>query len=247
MLRSYNIFMKIFFEGTISCKAILEGNKRQCDCLYVDRKKRTKDFSYIIHLAKKKNVDIQFCSREQLDELSQSTKHGGMLLEAGSQCKQTLNQQINGWFCYVDGIEDPYNLGSICRTLYASGCNALVLPNRDWNFADATIVRASAGAFEKMDIYWINNEQELVDYLKKYNIPLLCAHRKDAIPLYEYNFPEQFCACVGGSFRGLSSLLVSNSTQNIVIPYGNEVRNALDAPSAISVISFEVLRQRNWR
>ena len=232
------------FEGAISCKAIIESNHRQCDCLYVDRKKRSKDFSYIISLAKKKGIKVTICDREFIDDISQSTKHGGMILTAGVYNKKNLTDKIDGFLCYVDGIEDPYNLGSICRTLYASGCSALILPDRDWSMSESVIMKASAGAYERMDIYWIHTEDELISYLKKYNIPLYCASRKNAKGLYEIHFEKNFCMAIGGSFRGLSSMIESNSKQNVVIEYGREFRNALDAASAVSVISFEILRQR---
>ena len=74
--------MKYLYEGTISCKAILENKNRNCSCLYVDSKKRTRDFRYIIQLAKKRNVKVQICNRSELDALCDGTKHGGMLLEA---------------------------------------------------------------------------------------------------------------------------------------------------------------------
>lgn len=235
------------FEGTISCKAILESNKREIECLYVDKKKRTKDFGYIIALAKNRKVEVISVDRDRLNEISNSNKNGGMVLSAGSMTKQSLNKKIDGFICYVDGIEDPYNLGSIARTLYASGCSALILPNRDWSMSEATILKASAGAFEKLDIFWIDSEKELIDYLETNKTPLYCAHRKDAISLFNFSFPNDFCIAIGGSFRGLSSLICENSTQNIVIEYGREFRNALDAPSAVSVLSFEVLRQMKSR
>ena len=127
--------------------------------------------------------------------------------------------------------------------MYASGCNALILPKRDWSFAQSTILKASAGAFEKLDIYWIEKESDLICYLNDNEIPLYCAHRKDAIGLYDFSFPDTCCIALGGSFRGLSSTITNASNQNIVIEYGREYRNALDAPSAISVIAFEILRQ----
>ena len=239
--------MKYLYEGTISCKAILENKNRNCRCLYVDSKKRTRDFRYIIQLAKKRNVKVQICNRSELDALCDGTKHGGMLLEADLCTKRKLENISSGFNVYVDGIEDPYNLGSICRTLYASGAKSLILPLRDLSFADKTIVKASAGAFEKMDIYWIEKEEQLIHCCREKDIPLYCAHRKDAISLYEMNFPESFVLALGGSFRGLSSLVCENSSQNIVIPYGNDFKNALDAPSAISVLSFEILRQSKWQ
>lgn len=50
----YNSGMKKYYEGTISCKAILENPQRTCTCLYIDKKKRNREFRYIINLAKNK-------------------------------------------------------------------------------------------------------------------------------------------------------------------------------------------------
>ena len=82
------------------------------------------------------------------------------------------------FFCYIDGVEDPYNLGSISRTLYASGCDAMILPKRDWSFAEQTILKASAGAYEKLPIYFVDADEELVNYCKKNNLPILLCPQK---------------------------------------------------------------------
>ncbi len=235
--------MQTIFQGAISCKALLQGN-RQCQTLYVDRNKRNKDFSYIIRLAKRKGVSVQFLEREQLNELAQNDKHGGMLLTASTREKETLNASIRGPIFYIDGLEDPFNLGSVCRSLYASGCQHLILPARDWTMAESTILKASAGAYEKMHIYFIESDQELLSFLKENKIPLLCANRKDAMDLYDYTFPQTFCMAIGGSYRGLRAAIQKESNQNLVVPYGNEFRNALDTASAAAVIGFEILRQQ---
>ena len=232
--------MKKLFEGTISCKSIIEENKRSIDILYIDEKKRTKDFSYIVRQAYKQKIPVIKCTREKLDELSQSTKHGGMLIEAEDRMIPSLSMypKIKGMICYLDGLEDPYNLGSVCRTLYASGCNLLILPRRDWSQAEKVILRASAGAYEKMDIAMIDDEMELIHYLQDNKISLVCAHRKDAISLKTYKFPKNCCIAIGGALRGLNSKITSHSNQNVYIEYGRDYRNALDTASAVSIFSF---------
>ena len=239
--------MKKIFEGTISCKSIIEENKRSIQMLYVDEKKNTKDFSYIVRNAHKNNIPVVKCNREKLDEISQSTKHGGMLLEALDRNIPSLAMygKVKGMIAYIDGLVDPYNLGSICRTLYASGCNLLVLPRRDWSQAEKVILRASAGAYEKMDIAMIDDEMELIHYLKKHHIHLICAHRKDAISLKKYQFPSNCCIAVGGALRGLNSKITSNSDQNVYIEYGRDYRNALDTASAVAIFSFAYTYQED--
>ncbi|WP_305153084.1 RNA methyltransferase [uncultured Dubosiella sp.] len=231
--------MNKFYQGTISCKAILEAGKRKAGPLYVDPNKRTKDFSYIIHLAKKASVAVLQTPREKLDELTGSKTHGGMALEAEDlviPSIETIGKKSGAVF-YIEGLEDPYNLGSVCRTIYAAGANLLILPPRDWSNAYDTILKASAGAFEKLDIAYASEEQ-CVDYLRKHHIPLLCAHRKDAVPLATYDFPSTCCIAIGGAMRGLSKKILKHADENIYIQYGRDYRNALDTASSAAVFAF---------
>lgn len=235
--------MKILFEGAISCKAVLESKHRKCECLYVDKKKRTKDLHYTIRLAEQRQCPLRYCSREEMNRMAGHDKHGGILLEAQSVVFSDFKAG-KGFITYINGVEDPYHLGSICRTLYASGCSSLILPDRDWSGAEKTIVKASAGAFEKLPIYQVSNDKELIVALQAHDIPLVCAHRSHAKRLYEYSFASTFCLAIGGALRGLSAVILQASIQNVYIEYGADFKNALDTPSATAIMAFEILRQR---
>ena len=105
-------------------------------------------------------------------------------------------------------------------------------------------MKASAGASEYLPWISYGSPQVILDQLQEQQIPLLCAERKDSVSLYDYTFPARFCIAIGGEMRGLSKAIKAASVQNICIPYGREVRNALNAESATAVIAFEILRQR---
>lgn len=237
--------MEKIYEGAISCKALLESGNHIYDTLYIDKKKRTKDTKYLVYLAKSKNINVEFLDRALIDDMASGKTHGGILLKAETRNIENLkDQKLTGYCCYIDGVEDPYNLGSIIRTLYATGANVLLLPKRDWSISEDKILKASAGAFEKLCIYYVENDKSFVNICKKNNIPILCANRKDAKNLSEYIFPNDFCLALGGALRGLSSTITNASDQNIVIDYGRDFKNALDSASATAIFSFEILRQR---
>ena len=236
--------MKLYFDGTISVKSILEQKKRPITMLYIDAKKKSKDFHYIASLAKKMGVPISIVKRDQLDLLCGHSRHGGIVLEACQRDYTNLDTISSFPFFYVNGVEDPYNLGSVCRTLFALGINDMVVLKRDWKSAESIIQKASAGAYEKINIVQIENDQMLVDYCQANQIPILCAHRHQAIKLTEYQWPEKVCMAVGGALRGLSATITSSSAQNIYIPYLNDFRNALDTPGAISILAYEMQRRK---
>ena len=184
--------MEKIFEGAISCKALLEAGTRNCIKLYIDKKKNTKDTKYLVSLAKNKSCEVIFCSREQINDMATGKTHGGILLLAEEKViPQLTDIKAHGFLCYIDGVEDPYNLGSISRTLYASGCDAMILPKRDWSFAEQTILKASAGAYEKLPIYFVDSDEELVDYCAKNQLPRRSFKR---IKLNHYfGFETKYC------------------------------------------------------
>ena len=232
------------FKGSISVKAVLENDRRDCRILYVDGKKRSRDFAYIIAQAKKRKVPVMVCDKQKLNELAEGPC-AGILLEAGPRIIPDLQSSLpfKGFAAFVDGVEDPYNLGSIARTLYAAGCSLLVLPRRNWDYSESTIVKASAGAWEKMDIVMLEDVQILADWQKKAGLKMVCAERKDAVSLFDYSFEFNTLEVIGGSRRGIHADLLEESDANVYIPYGRDFKNALDAPSAAAVMAFAWTRQ----
>lgn len=230
----------IYFEGTLSCKAVIECHPDQARVLYVDEKKRTRDFGWIIRRAKSADIPVIACTRSRLDELTGSRSHGGMVLESlplsFSELESTL--PLTGFGCYVEGVEDPHNLGSVCRTLYAAGCSRLILPRREWTAVQPVIMRASAGTFARLDIVMTGSDEELCSWLKGQSIPLICAERKEARPLFGFQWPESFCLCLGGALRGLGRTILASSSCNLYIPYLSDMKAALDTPSAAAVFAF---------
>lgn len=230
----------IILEGTLSCKAAIEKNARQDMILFVDEKKRTRDFSWIIRQAKAHDIPVIACPRQRIDEMTGSRSHGGMALQCSSRHIPPLREipAPAGFLCYIEGVEDPHNLGSVCRTLYAAGCRLLVIPRRDWSRSETVIMRASAGTWEKLNIAAVDEPDQLPDYLKQAGIPLLAAERKDAVPLFQYKFPDTFCLAIGGAMRGLSREINETAAIHIYIPYNSDMRAALDTPSACAVFAF---------
>lgn len=238
--------MTYLLEGNIAVKAALHSPYRQVNEILVDERKRSRDLSYIIQLAKKQNVPVSYLSRDQIDKLASGTTHGGCLAKCQERTFQTLsdlNQQETLFLALIEGVEDPFNFGYILRNLYAAGCHGVLIPKRNWTSAATVISKSSAGASEYLPLIIMENPKQMMQELKDKNISLICAERKDACSLYEYTFPKRICIAIGGEMRGLSKIVKDASNQNVFIPYCQEFRNALTASSASAIFAFEWVRQ----
>ena len=241
----YNTYMeKYLVEGNISVKASLLANRREVFAIYADQKKKDKDTRFILNQAKQKNIPVHLISRDQIEDLAQGKTHGGMIGFVGERQYQQIRNIENPFYAIAEGIEDPFNFGYICRSLYAAGCNGLIVPERNYSTAVTTVTKSSAGASEYLDIIPSSDIPSLVKSLKKAGNRLYCAMRKDAIVYTQADYRSGFILAFGGEKRGLSKQLLDLSDQNIYIPYANDFKNALNGASAASILAFEAAKQR---
>jgi 23S rRNA (guanosine2251-2'-O)-methyltransferase len=141
----------MIIEGNVSVKAALMGEKREVQKIYVDEKKQDKDTAWILHRAEERHVAILRKKREEIDALASGRTHGGLLGECGPrryEDKESTLAQDKTFVVLLEGVEDPFNLGYIMRTLYSAGCTGLILRQRNWENAESTILKSSAGASE---------------------------------------------------------------------------------------------------
>lgn len=63
----------------------------------------------------------------------------------------------------LDQVQDPGNLGTLCRTMYALGCAGLILPRHNSAHLGPAASRAAAGALEKLPIACVTNLAHALD------------------------------------------------------------------------------------
>ena len=233
-------------EGALAVKAAILNKRRVIHEIIIDEKKDDRDTAFIVSIAKKQKLTIHFKERAAIDELAKGKTHGGILAITSFRSYQILDEvcEEQAFYCILEGIEDPFNLGYCFRALYAAGCKAVILPRRNWEKVEDVIVKSSAGASEYLSIVMSDDFQEEINFFKEKRVPLISAHRKDAVNLYDADLTQKLCICIGGEMRGLSRIVLDASNQRVFIPYGKDVKIALNASSATSVIAFEISRQR---
>jgi len=237
-------------EGAIAVKAALNSKYRDVTRIFISDEKKGSDISFIMNLANSYKVEVVRAPIEQINQMCIGKTHGGICALVGERRFQTLDSLLkeeNPFLCLIEGVEDNFNLGYCLRTLYAFGCNGVIIPERRISFEDNIMIKSSAGASELIPIHLSNDLENDLKRLKGEGIKILSCYRgKQPIDLFETdlaNSPILFC--LGGPLRGLSKVVLDNSDEFVYIPYANDFRNALNVASAVSVIAAETYRQRN--
>lgn len=238
-------------EGMTSISALLnaeEHNDRTIIKVWIDREKRKSKAAEIGFLTAKSNqyhFPIEFVGREELDAFTVGNTHGGIIAFCSSRTIPDLAYEDifpNGFYVYLEGIEDPYNFGYSLRSLYAAGVTGVVLPPRNWMNAAGVVARASAGCSELFPLYTADAE-EAVNLFRQRGYQVLCAGIRDSVSVFDESFPYPILLVIGGEKRGISRKILEMADQIVRIDYGRSFRGSLSAASAATVMAFEIFRQ----
>ena len=151
-----------YFEGMTSIRSLLRGidsgiNNRKIINIYFDPsklKKISKDIGYLKAVSEHYNFSIKEISTDGIDKIAVGTSHGGLIAEVGERTLPHFTlasldyslEKGRGFYTIIDGIEDPYNFGYAIRSLYACGCDGVILGERNWTYSSPYIWLGPASA-----------------------------------------------------------------------------------------------------
>ena len=238
-------------EGMTSISALLNntcGNDRCIEKIWIDqskRKSKAPEIGFLTAKSKEMGFLIEFVTSEQINSLSIGNTHGGFLAFCGDRTISALTPESivpNGFYVYLDGIEDPYNFGYAVRSLYAAGVDGIVVPPRNWMNTAGVVARASAGASELLPVFTAASDDVAIIF-KQAGYRVLCAGIRDSVSIFDETFHFPLLLVVGGEKRGISRNLLEQADSIVRIDYGRSFRGSLSAASAATVMAFEIFRQ----
>lgn len=232
----------MIIEGAISVKAAISNNKRTVSKVYIDSKKKTKDFNYIRKIAKEHNIIIVEMPNDYLVNLASGKTFGGVLAEVTCRNNDELEY---GDTIFLDGIEDPYNLGYIMRNLYAFGIKNVLLPDRDYSNMEVQLLKSSAGAYDMLNVNVSTDCLKEIKDLKNKGYKCYALKRgEDAKDIFDTTFSNPAIFMIGGEKRGIASNIMELADEYLYISYGSDFRNALNACNATAVVATLLFNQR---
>lgn len=240
-------------EGMTSISAILSAdpkfNDRKIEKILVDETKKREKSAQIGFLNAKSHelgFPVEFVPPETIQNLAVGNSHGGILALCTDRKIPLLSAEtliLSGFYVYLDGIEDPYNFGNALRSLYAAGVDGVVLPLRNWMTAAGVVARSSAGASEKMPLFAVKEEADLIRIFKEKNYPIYCAGIRDSVSVFEEDIKLPLLLVIGGEKRGISRTLLNEADKILRIDYGREFQGSLSTAASAAVLAFEIYRK----
>lgn len=243
------------FEGMTSLSALLGAkengtNDRPILEIRFDKEKKQKkarEYAFLEQKCRALQIPLKLTDATELKKICIGNTHGGVAALCGDRTlplPTRENLPSSGFLCLLEGIEDPYNFGYALRSLYAAGCDGILLGERNWMSSAGVVARASAGASESMPM-WAGDTDKAVSELRKIGYRIICAGIRDSVSFYEADLKKPLLLVVGGEKRGISASMLQKADQVVRIDYGRAFRGSLSTASATTVLAFEILRQNS--
>jgi 23S rRNA (guanosine2251-2'-O)-methyltransferase len=237
-------------EGQVSIQAAMQSGSREIRTIYIRRTQRRRMPRSLIRLeqqARAADIPVVRAQDQEIEALAQGRTHGGAIAIVGPRkfaCMEDLLTSPSPFIVMLDGVEDPFNFGAAVRALYSAGADGLIVRPRNWMSAAGIVARSSAGASELITTAVAQTTLDAAAFLREHGLTVACAIKADAVSIYEADLTIPLFLVIGGEKRGSTRSFLDQVDMRLRIPYRRDFRRSLGTASAVSVVAFEVMRQR---
>jgi len=243
--------MKQLLFGFNPVREALRGLRRKPLELLVRQGLSSPRLEELLQMARKLGVPTRDLSRSELDQLTGTEQHQGVVLRVdpfpelsfAELLKQSLDSDQPIWLV-LDGITDPHNFGAILRNADAAGCQAVLVPKDRSCPLNATVAKTSAGAVDSIPVCQVTNLSRALEEFKAKGFWVYgLAGDEGAASLYVTDLKGPIVIVVGAEGKGLRPNVRNHCDLLLSIPMLGQV-TSLNASVATGVALFEALRQR---
>lgn len=186
-------------------------------------------------------------SAEELEGLCGSPDHQGIVAEVDPYPyadPNALLRRKGALLVALDQVQDPRNLGAVCRSAEFAGAAGVVLPERRAAEVTAVTCKASAGAVEHLDIARIRNLADWLAEAKAAGFWIWGADAEASQAPWGVDLTGPTILVLGGEGKGIRPRVAAACDGLIALPQGGKV-DSLNVSAAAAALLFEATRQHS--
>jgi len=191
-------------------------------------------------------VEVTAATAEEIEQRCGSRDHQGVCAEAGpypyAEAAGVLSAEDALVVC-LDQVQDPHNLGAVCRVAEGVGAAGVVIPERRSAEVTPAVCRASAGAVEHLAVARVRN---LADWLGEAKHAGAWAYGADAGAPLAYDQPDysgRVVLVLGSEGRGLRPRVAGACDELVALPRRGRVES-LNVATAAAALLYGILHFR---
>lgn len=156
---------------------------------------------------------------------------------------ELIKKGAMGNFVVLDRLQDPGNIGTIIRTADAAGYSLIVAMKGTADVFSPKVVRAAAGSLFRVPVVFMNDYDELVEFVKAAGGKLAATCFDTDRYYYDVDLTKNVALIIGNEGNGISPELIERADLKIKIPMAGTIES-LNAAVAAAILMYESVRGR---
>jgi 23S rRNA (guanosine2251-2'-O)-methyltransferase len=185
-------------------------------------------------------------SREELERICGSPDHQGFVAEVEPypyvDAAGLLGPE-NALVVVLDQVQDPQNVGAICRSAEGAGATGVVLPEHGGAHVTPAVCRASAGAVEHLAIARVRNIADFLAAAKRAGAWVYGAEAGADAPYWKPDYSGRVVIVLGSEGKGLRPRVRGACDTLVELPLAGRLES-LNVGATAAVLLYEIVRQR---
>jgi 23S rRNA (guanosine2251-2'-O)-methyltransferase len=229
--------------GIIPVEHALKASRRKVLALWVQMGITNERVRQLVSRAG--GIPVRTASQGEMDKLTSGGVHQGIAAEVEPFPWETMEgiMEGRGPLVFLEGIEDPRNLGAIIRSSVATGAGRIILEKRRRARLSGAVAKAACGALEYVRLSSVPNLPRAMRLAKERGYWLVGTTDRGGAPLWEADLPEKVGVVIGGEGRGLREVVKRECDFWVTIPAEGPI-GTYNASVAASIVLYELMRRR---
>jgi TrmH RNA methyltransferase len=243
------------YHGLRACEALFATRPDDIVRVYVAAHRKPK-FSKLLKWCAEHRRGFQIVEDENLKRISGSTHHEGVAILAKAIRRWDLDdlaraidrsddaKAVPGPILYLDGVENPHNVGSILRTAAHFGVMAVAGRAGDLPPLSPAAVRVAEGAAEAVPVCDLADAPAVLRRLASAGFTIVAASSHQGVSPDKAPLSKKCVLVLGSEGKGVSAAIERVATGRVCIPGTGSVES-LNVSVACGVLLAEAWRQRS--
>lgn len=211
---------------------LLENSPEQLEHVFLRKDKSGPPMPKIMDLCRKNGVRYTLLEKAGLDRMYNGNHQGvlGRLALTPSTALETLleigRHSPLPLILALDQIQDPGNVGTLARTLYALGGGGIILPKHNTAYLGADALRASAGALPLLTVSRVTNLSRALEEAANAGFTIFTAESA-GVEAHEAGGQNIHTACLslpavlvlGNEQKGIRPGVLKHASSPLYIPF----------------------------
>lgn len=232
--------------GVRACEALFARRPADIVRVYVSPQRKP-TFKRLLEHCAGKRLGFQIVDEASLDRLAGGLHHEGIVIlarepargDASALLAGVANGTVRGPLLWLDGVQNPHNLGSILRTAAHFGCGAVV--GADLPPLSAAARRVAEGGAEFVPLFDVADPVAVLDALGRAGLVRVTTTSRAGVAVAAAGLSRDVVLVLGSESEGVSPAIAKLTDLRVRIP-GSGAVQSLNVAVACGILLAEACR-----